>query len=350
MTESDLARLLEELRPYLVRKTGDAPRGCLAYGQFRTYRIVTRGAIDANLDVHVDVPVTAIYARKASAPTIAAYDAVAPWPLTRLALSGCDVQAVIVWYVSVRLEPQVVAEMRAPPLTRTRFHLTATLRPANVSLMELPIGSAIPVAHNYLCCGVYQDFVVPAITREVALRVEVTVHSGHLEAIYLKHSTCARFPADVGPDEACIGRCQMNWLTTYNPFTLVPTYIRSAVVYVPMGVVYADRRAAGDWLISVAGADVVTNYSIVAELVESPIIDRFIPLDAEAAAAERCGRFCVVMDTDADGGLDDGLLQMIDAASPSHARGSSSLAIVLALAAAASLALAGSCRATTRRR
>ena len=32
VTESDLARLLEELRPYLVRKTGDAPRGCLAYG------------------------------------------------------------------------------------------------------------------------------------------------------------------------------------------------------------------------------------------------------------------------------------------------------------------------------
>ena len=131
----------------------------------------------------------------------------------------------------------------------------------------------------------------------------------------------------------------MAWLTTYNPYTLVPTYVRSAVVYVPMGVVYADKRSPGDWYISVAGADVVTNYSIVAELVESPIIDRFIPLDAEAAAAERCGRFCVVLDADSDDGLDEGLLLPTAAAASNAARAATSLAVAVALAAASLLAV-----------
>jgi len=56
---------------------------------------------------------------------------------------------------------------------------------------------------------------------QLALRVEVTVHQGYLDAIYLKHGTCARFPADIGPDEACVGRCRMQWLTTYNPYTVL---------------------------------------------------------------------------------------------------------------------------------
>jgi hypothetical protein len=174
----------------------------------------------------------------------------------------------------------------------------------------------------------------------------VTVHEGFLGAIYLKHAACGRFPADVGPDETCIGRCQMKWLTTYNPYTLVPTYVADAVVTVPMGVVYADEREAGSWYISVAGGshrsgeNVFANYSIVAELVESPVIDTFIPLDAEKAAAERCGRFCVQL---ADGsepgagttGLDDGL---VPAAAGRGRRAPADVPRVLASAALACLA------------
>ena len=194
-------------------------------------------------------------------------------------------------------------------LARARFTLQATLREANASLMRLPVGSAIPLLHNYICCGVSRDFVVEGVTRELALRVEVTVHSGFLEAIYLKHGACGRYPDDIGEDEACIGRCQMKWLTTYNPYTLAPTYVTSAVVTVPQGVVYADKRFPGDWYISVTGADVVSNFSIVAELVESPIIDRFIPLDEDKAAAEQCGRFCVVLADGSATGEDDGGLE-----------------------------------------
>ena len=44
------------------------------------------------------VPVSAVYARKGAPPTLTEHDAVAPWPLTRLALSGCDVLEEAVWY------------------------------------------------------------------------------------------------------------------------------------------------------------------------------------------------------------------------------------------------------------
>lgn len=183
-------------------------KGCLNFGQLRVFAISTSGAHDATLDVATDVPVSSLYARRGAPPTEEVYDAVAPWPLQRLALSGCDVQAPGVWYVAVRLEPLATARTRVPALSRVRFTLRATLRGANASLMRLPIGSEIPLLHNYLCCGVSRDFVVEGVTRELALRVEVTVHSGFLEAIYLKHGACGRYPDDIGEDEACIGRCQ----------------------------------------------------------------------------------------------------------------------------------------------
>jgi hypothetical protein len=314
-----------------------APRpGCLAYGQFRHYRIVTSGARDATLDAVVDVPVSAMYARRGVPPSESEYDALATWPLQRLSLSGCDVLEPTVWYVAVKLESSSLASARSPPLLQQRFELTATLRAANASLMQLAPGTRVSLPHNYLCCGVYLDFIVEDLTRALALRIEVTVHSGHLKAIYLKHDACARFPDDIGDDETCIGRCEMQWLTTYNPYTLQPTYTEHTDVSVPMGIVYADKRAAGNWYVSVAGADVVTNFSLVAELVESPVIDEFIPLDGDKAAAERCGRFCVVLDEDDDDveDEDDFFARSAARRSSRTADGAPTWSLVVALAAA----------------
>ena len=70
------------------------------------------------------------------------------------------------------------------------------------------------------------------------------MHAGSLQAIYLKHDACARFDTDVTEAEECAGQCSMRWLTTFNPITLEPSYKRSDVVSVPMGIVRADRRAA----------------------------------------------------------------------------------------------------------
>ena len=317
--------------------TAESRLGCLAFGQWRHYRIVTHGAIDATLDATIDVPVSALYARRDAPPTETEYDAIAPWPLQRIAVSGCDVQSAAVWYVAARLDVRTLAASRSPPLLQQRFSLSATLRAANVSLIQHPLGTRISLPHNYLCCDVYQDFIVEDITRSLALRVEVTVHEGYLKAIFLKHESCARYPDDIGPDETCLGRCQMKWLTTYNPYTLEPTYIVETTVNVPLGIVLADMREAGNWYISVAAADVVTNFSLTAELIESPVIDQYIPLDEERAAAERCGRFCVVLSTDAASlsGLDNGLLS---GAAASRQSGSGLLAMILSAVAAAALA------------
>ena len=62
----------------------------------------------------------------------------------------------------------------------------------------------------------------------LALRVEVTVHAGSLQAIYLKHDACARFDTDVTEAEECAGQCSMRWLTTFNPITLEPSLATSA--------------------------------------------------------------------------------------------------------------------------
>ena len=310
--------------------------GCVAFGQWRVYRIVTSGATDATLDATIDVPVSAMYARRGTPPTPTEYDAVAPWPLQRVALSGCDLLTPAVWYVAVQLEGAAAAAALEPPLSQRRFELTATLRQSNASLMRLAPGTPISLPHNYLCCGVSLDFVVRDLTRSLALRVEVTVHSGYLQAVYLKHEACARFPDDIGDDEACVGRCQMQWLTTYNPYTLAPTYVEETSVSVPMGIVYADKRAAGDWYVSIAASDVVANFSLALQLVESPVIDAFIPLDGDKAAAEKCGRFCVVLDDD---GLDDeqdedSLFGLSSAAAPSARRPSTALPLTLVVAVA----------------
>ena len=152
------------------------------------------------------------------------------------------------------------------------------------------------------------------------MRSQVIVHGdAALKAIFVKHAECARDPDDVD-DDVCAGRCdlrisrwlhhltlisrnlagrcEMAWLTQYNSITLEPTYIRDAVVSVPMGIRKPDQREAGDWYITVkapddAGASV--NFSLIAELVESPVVDEYVAVDSDRAEAELCGRFCVVL-------------------------------------------------------
>jgi hypothetical protein len=282
-------------------------------------------------------------------PTEDLYDAVARWPLQRLAISGCEVDQPTVWYVAVTLERQWLADGRSPPLQQRRFQLTANLRQSNVSLMQMALGTRVSIPHNYLCCGVYRDFVVPELTRSLALRVEITVHEGSLSAIYLKHQTCARSPDDIGADESCIGRCQMQWLTTYDPFTLAPAYATAASVTVPMGIASADMRAAGGWYISIGSAfdGRVANFSLIAELVEAPVVDRFVPLDEDGAAAARCGRFCVVLDEDVTPIIDEDedVIFGIGRSSSAPRRGSGSagelLPVALALTAAIIVAWSG---------
>jgi len=80
----------------------------------------------------------------------------------------------------------------------------------------------------------------------------------------------------------------------------------------------------------------VASYSLVTELVESPIISQFIPLDAEQAEQEKCGRFCVVL----SGPDDQDEVDLLDVSAAGSRRGGAVAALLLlGLTAAATLAL-----------
>ncbi len=70
-------------------ESGETRLGCLAYGQWRRYRIYTSGIDDARVEVGVDIAVTALYARQGAPPTLNEYDAHAAWPLRTLSLTQC---------------------------------------------------------------------------------------------------------------------------------------------------------------------------------------------------------------------------------------------------------------------
>ena len=276
--------------------SGERRLGCLGYGQWRYYRVSTSGVNDARLDLAIDLPVKAIYARRGARPTHALHDALVEWPLRQLSLTDCDVFEPVEWHVAVVLGGGAESLALAPPASEGTYRLNVTLHSSNLTLMSYPFNTQIELPEAFVCCGHYHDYLVPDLQRSIALRVEVYVHTGSLQAIFLKHESCGRYPDDIGDDEGCVGNCEMGWLTTFNEFTLEKSYVTSAVVTVPMGQVSPDRRAAGDWYISVAGPqDGAATYSLVASLVESPVVTQFIPLDAELEANERCGRFCVVL-------------------------------------------------------
>jgi hypothetical protein len=131
----------------------------------------------------------------------------------------------------------------------------------------------------------------------------------------------------------------MGWLTTFNQFTLEPSYADGVVLTVPMGTFSPDIRAAGDWYISIAGSvdGSVASYSLVTELVESPIISQFIPLDAAQAEQEKCGRFCVVLSGPGNVEYEDDFFDV--SATESRRRGAVAALLLLLLTATTTLML-----------
>ena len=90
--------------------------------------------------------------------------------------------------------------------------------------------------------------------------------------------------------------------------------------------------------ISIAGPvdGSVASYSLGTELVESPIISQFIPLDAAQAEQEKCGRFCVVLSGPGEEYEDD----FFDvSAAESRRRGAAAALLLLLLTATTTLTL-----------
>ena len=128
---------------------------------------------------------------------------------------------------------------------------------------------------GFVCCGVFKHYLVPNVPAHLSLSAELSVTQGVARALYLKGGSCASFPDDL-KDEACIGHCDVRWLTRFNPYDGAPVSTSHAQLAVPNGVGEGcparcppDLREAGDWYIGVqALPGTEAQFSLSIELVE----------------------------------------------------------------------------------
>ena len=129
--------------------------------------------------------------------------------------------------------------------------------------------------NGYTCCGTFKSFVVPNLAARYALKVVLNVTLGHVRALFLKHGSCPALPADITEDGTCQGLCVATWLTTFDPYDGAALSRPSAALTVPNGLgIDIDRRAEGDWYVSVLSLDGEdAEYRLRAELIDPPAVD-----------------------------------------------------------------------------
>ena len=82
-------------------------------------------------------------------------------------------------------------------------------------------------------------------------------------------------PADITEAGTCQGLCVATWLTTFDPSAGAALSRPSAALTVPNGLgIDIDRRAEGDWYVSVLSLDGEdAEYRLRAELIDPPAVD-----------------------------------------------------------------------------
>ena len=99
---------------------GERRSGCISYGHWRHFTLVTEGVGDASLVAKVEerteegevldgMPLSALYVRRNKRPDAAIYDARAQHPTDELVLSPCDLHEPRQWHLGVHLEYELKA-------------------------------------------------------------------------------------------------------------------------------------------------------------------------------------------------------------------------------------------------
>ena len=212
---------------------GERREACLNFA-LRSYSIVATSARNSTLYVHVDTPISAIYARRGAAPDVAGglYDGVASLRETprwgcvdaactdrshySLSLSGCAPDAAAEWHVILELaipELATAAAAAAKPsavvVGPSRFFVTMVLLPAESDALATafaatattlrlstpapgaPAALAASEPARYLCFGAFRHYLLDSVPAALAPSASLTVEHGSLRAIYLQRDACA---------------------------------------------------------------------------------------------------------------------------------------------------------------
>ena len=263
--------------------------GCVSYGQWRYFTITpprTTSSVMVHLVGFQGTPM-AVYARAGARPTVDTYDVIAERRAgsreLRLVASACDMRARTTWYLAVALEKEEIGISRG--VRPLEFNLSVHVEDARLVGAGGAVaarggdGAVVKAAgakgNGYTCCGTFKSFVVPNLAARYALKVVLNVTKGHVRALFLKHGSCPALPADITEEGTCQGLCVATWLTTFDPYDGAALSRPSAALTVPNGLgIDIDRRAEGDWYVSVLSLDGEdAEYRLRAELIDPPAVD-----------------------------------------------------------------------------
>ena len=128
-------------------------------------------------------------------------------------------------------------------------------------------------AHN--CSAAFASFVVPNLAARYALKVVLNVTKGHVRALFLKHGSCPALPADITEDGTCQELVRRRVAHHLRPLRRRGALAAVGGARVPNGLgIDIDRRAEGDWYVSVLSLDGEdAEYRLRAELIDPPAVD-----------------------------------------------------------------------------
>ena len=298
---------------------GEMRPGCVSYGQWRRFGILTTSARDASVLVHALAHsgrgLGGVYVRMHQPPTELTYDAMtargSQWSSPqRVAASPCLLNRSTYWHIALMLEEESVATSRGVPPTQFTLSLNledalleATQSPSNAKGLVLPRGgdngnsswwngnpARGQTGDGFACCGVFKYFLVPNVPAHLSLRADLIVsNGGEARAVFLKSRTCPTYPDDVLND-VCLGKCSVSWLTRFDAYDGTPTSAEQTSLTVPNGLgdgcpaaCPADLRENSDWYVGVLalpGTEV--DFRLQVRYVEPPHVDRGHQCDPSA--------------------------------------------------------------------
>lgn len=290
-------------------RPGEAREGCVSFGQWRQFTVVTSGATDASLYLSaaaVDeagnelaargMPLSSMYARRNRAPTRQTHDVATHHPSDALSSSPCDPTEPYEYHVAIYLDAYLPAT--AMGLGPAYFAITPRLLSAagpTYGTADWPKGNAsLPIAlplssggGGHVCCQQFRYWVLRQVPPDVEPIVIINMSSRSLappalaeqpsppsppppelnasssesraknqtmtmrvQGLFLKRASCPS-SADVTADHSgCGGRCRLSWLARYDSHSGVSTFMPSTTVHgglAPLGVELTPE----DWIIGV---------------------------------------------------------------------------------------------------